>query len=266
MQYELNIIVAGGTASGKTSVLNGITSLIPPKQRIISIEDTREIFLPKDLHWNWVPLTTRNPNPEGKGEITMLDLMVASLRMRPDRIIVGEVRRKEQAEAMFETMHTGHSVYATMHADTVEQVERRLLEPPIAIPKSELGALHLIIVQYRDRRTGRRRTLELAEVLSAEGDDNTVELNYLYRWRPRSDTFEKINESIRLMQELNLHTGMTTAEIKKDLKDKEEILKWLIKHQIKEVDLVGKITKIYYATPEVIIEAAKNDKDPREFF
>ncbi|MEM4755753.1 MAG: type II/IV secretion system ATPase subunit [Candidatus Woesearchaeota archaeon] len=266
MQYELNIIVAGGTASGKTSMLNSVVAMIPPKQRVLSIEDTRELFLPKDLHWNWVPMTTRKANPEGKGEITMLDLMVASLRMRPDRIVVGEIRRKEQAETLFETMHTGHSVYATMHADTVEQVERRLLEPPIQIPKTELGALHLIIIQYRDRRRGMRKTLEIAEVLSAEGEDSGVQFNYLYRWRPRTDTFEKINESIRVVQDLNLHTGMTPEEIKQDLKDKEMILSWLLAHRIKDVDAVGKIMKIYYATPQTIIAAAQQNTDPRAFF
>ncbi|PIZ54066.1 hypothetical protein COY28_03005, partial [Candidatus Woesearchaeota archaeon CG_4_10_14_0_2_um_filter_57_5] len=98
MQYELNIIVAGGTASGKTSMLSALGIFIPPNQRVITIEDTREIALPAALQGNWVALTTRNANPEGQGEISMLHLMVASLRMRPDRIIVGEVRRKEQAE------------------------------------------------------------------------------------------------------------------------------------------------------------------------
>ena len=102
-------------------------------------------------------MTSRIANPEGHGEVTMLDLMVASLRMRPDRIIVGEVRRRNQAEALFEAMHTGHSVYATIHADTVQQVKRRLIEPPIAIPKTEIEALQLILVQYRDRRRGIRR-------------------------------------------------------------------------------------------------------------
>ncbi len=84
IQYELNVIITGGTASGKTSMLNALTCFIPPNHRIISIEDTREIQLPDFLHW--VPLTTRQPNPEGKGEISMLQLMINSLRMRPDRI------------------------------------------------------------------------------------------------------------------------------------------------------------------------------------
>ena len=87
----------------------------------------------------------------------MLDLMTSSLRMRPDRIIVGEVRTRQQAETLFEAMHTGHSVYSTMHADTALQLKRRLLEPPIEIPKNEAEALQLILVQYRDRRINRRK-------------------------------------------------------------------------------------------------------------
>ena len=87
VQNELSVIIAGGTASGKTSMLNAIANFFPPNQRILSLEDTRELMLPKILHW--VPLETRLPNPEGKGGITMFDLVVNSLRMRPDRVLVG---------------------------------------------------------------------------------------------------------------------------------------------------------------------------------
>jgi len=83
LQNELSMIIAGGTGSGKTSTLNAIANFFPPNQRIISIEDTRELTLPNTLHW--VPMETRLPNPEGKGEITMLDLVINALRMRPDR-------------------------------------------------------------------------------------------------------------------------------------------------------------------------------------
>ncbi len=264
VQYELNVLVAGGTASGKTSLLNSISATIPANQRMISIEDTREIYLPKDLHWNWVPMTSRKANPEGQGEVSMLDLMVASLRMRPDRIIVGEIRTRTQAEALFETMHTGHAVYTTMHADTVEQVRRRLVEPPISIPKSELAALHLAIVQYRDRRKGVRRTLELAEILTVEGPggEMTIDFNYLYRWRPRTDTFEKINESIRVIEELNMHTGMTTDEIRKDLDEKQMILKWMLENNIKDVNQVGRVMKLYYKNPDLIINATMTNRKP----
>jgi len=95
VQYELSIIISGGTATGKTSMLNVVSNFFPPNQRIISIEDTHEIQLPKFLHW--IPMITKLPNPEGRGAITMLDLLVNSLRMRPDRIVVGEIRRKQEA-------------------------------------------------------------------------------------------------------------------------------------------------------------------------
>lgn len=258
IHYELNILIAGGTASGKTSVLSAISGLMPPNQRIISIEDTREISLPKQLHWNWVPLTTRNPNPEGQGEVTMLDLMVSSLRMRPDRIIVGEVRRKAQAETMFEAMHTGHSVYATMHADTVDQVKRRLIEPPIELPAAEVESLQLVLVQYRDRRKGIRRTLELAEISS--GGSEGIETNYLYRWLPRTDTFEKVNDSMRVLEDLNLHTGMTPREINADLKEKEDVLKWMLKNNVKDIDQVGKVVKAYYRNRDLLLNLVRKNK------
>jgi len=260
IHYELNVLVAGGTASGKTSLLSALAALIPPTQRIISIEDTREIALPEALHWNWIPLTTRNPNPEGQGEVTMLDLMVSALRMRPDRIIVGEVRRKAQAETMFEAMHTGHSVATTLHADTVEQVKRRLVEPPIAIPQTEVEALQLVLVQFRDRRKGIRRTSELAEILT--GGKSALEINYLYRWRPRTDTFEQAAASIRVAEEINLRTGMTHKEITADLRERTAILDWMLRHKLREINDVGAVMRLYYRDPEELLSAVKHNRAP----
>lgn len=258
IQYELNVIVAGGTASGKTSVLNTLSSFIPPTQRIISVEDTREISLPKPLHWNWVPMSSRTSNVEGQGEVTMLDLIIASLRMRPDRMIVGEIRKQDQAQALFEAMHTGHSIYATMHADTAQQVKRRLTEPPMNIPLAEISSLHLILVQYRDRRNGLRRTMELTEIMPTAGESTRLELNTLYRWHPRKDKFEQVNKPIRIVDELNLHTGMTMKEIEDDRTQKTEILKWLTKEKVFDIDKVGDILKLYYKEPNSLIKAVTN--------
>ena len=258
--YELNMIVAGGTASGKTSALNALCAFIPPSQRIITIEDTRELMLP-DQQWNWVPLLTRNANPEGLGEVSMLDLLVTSLRMRPDRIILGEMRRAPEAEVLFEAMHTGHSTYATLHADTSSQVIRRLTQPPISIPSSELTSLHLLVVQYRDRRKNLRRTLEISEVV-AGSQSSELSAKIIYRWRPRSDTFDRIAEPTKFYDELNLHTGMTKQEIDEQIKDRANILVWMRENKLDSIEHVGNVFAQYYLDPDSITDAAKKKKKP----
>ncbi len=238
VQNELSMLITGGTGSGKTSMLNVVCSFIPINQRVISIEDTRELTLPRDLHW--VPLETRLPNPEGKGEITMLDLVVNSLRMRPDRIIMGEIRRKREAEVLFEAMHTGHSVYGTLHANNVKETIIRLTNPPIDIPKTLISSLSLIVVQNRNRRTGFRRTLQIAEIL--ENGDTNILMQYDVR---RDDLVSK-NESSAMIDTLNLYTGLSKKNIEDDINEKVGILKRLVKNNIVDVNEVGSIFRTYY--------------------
>ena len=238
VQNELSVIVSGGTASGKTSVLNSIANFFPPNQRIISMEDTRELVLPKILHW--VPLETRLPNPEGKGGIEMLDLIVNSLRMRPDRIIVGEIRRRKEAEVLFEAMHTGHSVYGTLHANNARETINRLTNPPIDLPKQILSALSLIVVQHINRRTGKRRTLQIAEVLP-DGD-----ARLLMQLNPAKDSLEIVNEPLAIVETLNLYTGLSKSDIYADLQSKITILKWMASRNINDVNKIGLIMSKYY--------------------
>ncbi|MEM4255368.1 MAG: type II/IV secretion system ATPase subunit [Candidatus Norongarragalinales archaeon] len=259
VQYEMNTLIAGGTASGKTSFLNSILVFSPPNQRIVSIEDTRELVLPDFLHWT--PLLTRLPNPEGKGGVDMLDLMVNSLRMRPDRIVVGEIRRQREAEVLFEAMHTGHSVYATLHADNASQAKHRLTNPPISIPEEVLGALHLVVVQYRQRRTGVRRTFEVAEVVPEE---NKANVNVLYSWDPREDKLLKVGDSSRLFGELSLHTGFSSKEIQADLRNKQTLLKYMIKQGVRSVNAVGRVVARYYRDPEKVLNMSDKNASRKE--
>lgn len=238
IQNELSVLIAGGTGSGKTSMLNVISNFFPPNQRVISIEDTRELTLPSNLHW--VPMETRLPNPEGKGGITMLDLLVNSLRMRPDRIIVGEIRRKREAEVLLEAMHTGHSVYATIHANDAEETVTRLTNPPIDIPKAMISSLSLILVQNRNRRNGKRRTFQVAEI-TPTGDPRV-----LLRYNPRSDVLEKVADSQHLFERISLFTGMSVEDIAFDLQQKIRILKWLSQKKIENVDEIGSRLAQYY--------------------
>ncbi len=252
MQYEMSAIIAGGTASGKTSALNVLAGFFPPNQRIISIEDTREIRLPSFLHW--VPLNTRLPNAEGKGEINMGNLLVNSLRMRPDRILVGEVRRKQEAETLFEAIHTGHSVYATFHANNAVEAVERLTNPPIEVPKIMLPAISLIIVQFRNRRTGKRRTFQVAEILPDSSP------NVILQYDSRKDCLVEVNKSRQLFANISLYTGFTDKEIAKDLKEKESVLDYLDRFDITSVDGVGRIIAEYYTNKERLLKFVRSNK------
>lgn len=245
IQFEMSILIAGGTASGKTSMLNILSNFFSPSNRIISIEDTREIKLPSFLHW--IPMMTRLPNPEGRGGVSMLDLLQNSLRQRPDKILVGEVRRAPEAEVLFEAMHTGHSVYATVHANTSEEAVARLTNPPINIPKILLSALSLVVVQYRNRRNGVRRTFQIAEILK-NGDSNV-----LYQHNPNTDKLEKKNASKNFTQTLSLFSGISSSGLQSDLKEKEKVLNYLVKNNINTVEEVGHIMAEYYTAPKELM-------------
>jgi len=253
MQNELSPLVAGGTGSGKTSFLNAISCLIPANQRIISIEDTRELTLPSFLQW--VPMVTREPNAEGKGEITMLNLLVNSLRQRPDRIIVGEVRKQREAEILFEAMHTGHSVYATLHADNAAEAITRLTTPPISMPRESLSALAGVVVQFRHRRLNIRRTLEFAEV--QKGGD----INSLYRWDVKSDKINEVGKMVSLSATLSLYAGLTQREIDQDVSDKAKIFSWMVKKGYKSVNTVGALVSQYYMNPDAVVSLAAKNAD-----
>jgi len=245
IEYEMNIIISGGTASGKTVFLNACMPFIPPSHRIISIEDTRELMLPEFLYWT--PLTTRTPNPEGKGEVSMLDLLINSLRMRPDRIILGEMRKHEEAMVLFEAMHTGHSVYATLHADSPAETISRLVNPPLNVPANLLKAVNLNVVMFRDRRKGVRRISHLAEI---DAGDEKAQANILYRWSVEENKIVKHNESSKFFEDISRNTGMSDPEIQKDLIKKKNILLWMIKHKIREMENFGKVMNLYYKERE----------------
>ena len=255
IEYEMNILISGGTASGKTVFLNVCMPFIPPNHRIISIEDTRELMLPDFLYW--CPLVTRTPNPEGKGEVSMLDLLVNSLRMRPDRIVLGEMRRQREAEVLFEAMHTGHSVYATVHADTAAETIQRLTNPPINVPPNLLKAVNLNVVMFRDRRKGIRRVSQLAEFISGK---EGVSANILYRWVPEKDEIIAHNPSMTFFEDLSRHTGMSQSEINQNLNQKKEILNWLINKGIRSLNETGKVMNLYYTNKALLSEIIKKNQ------
>ena len=143
VEYGMNILIAGGTSSGKTTLLNAFAFFIPPESRVVSIEDTREINLPRE---NWLPSVARSATGMGgAGEVDLFALLKSSFRQNPDYVIVGEVRGKE-AYVLFQGMASGHPSISTMHADSVDTVIKRLETPPIELSPTLLNVLDCVCI------------------------------------------------------------------------------------------------------------------------
>ncbi len=246
IQNEISMLVSGGTASGKTSFLNAMSVFMPSSHRVISIEETRELTLPSFLQW--VPMLTRQANSEGKGEISLYNLMINALRQRPDIILVGEIRSKWDAQTLFEAIHTGHAVYGTMHADNVQDTVVRMTNPPIELPKVMLNSIGGIMTLFRHRRLGIRRVLETGE-LTSSGDANV-----LYRWNMRNDNFAQISNMTRLAEVISLYGGYTYNEIIDDIKEKSRILSWMVANKVTGVDDAGYIIAKYYKNKDDVVK------------
>ena len=184
LEFKKNMILIGPTAGGKTTLLNVISSFIAPAQRVVSIEDTREINL---LMENWIPQITRPgfgpPDSSGKkyGEVTMLDLLKESFRQRPDYLILGEVRGEEMS-LMFQGMASGHCSLSTVHSKSVESLVTRLTTPPISLDPSLLTCLDIVIVTgFKGSNETNREIKELDEIRGFNVKTRKVEYNAIYK-------------------------------------------------------------------------------------
>jgi pilus assembly protein CpaF len=172
---RMNIVISGGTGSGKTTMLNALSKMIDPGERVITIEDAAELRLQQP---HWLPLETRPPNLEGQGAITIRDLVINALRMRPDRIILGEIRGQECFD-LLAAMNTGHDgSMATLHSNSprecLARMENMVMMGDIKIPKEAISRQIAdsvdLIVQVKRLRDGSRRTTNITEVIGMEGE------------------------------------------------------------------------------------------------
>jgi pilus assembly protein CpaF len=172
---RMNVIISGGTGSGKTTMLNALSKMIDPGERVITIEDAAELRLQQP---HWLPLETRPANLEGQGAITIRDLVINALRMRPDRIILGEIRGQECFD-LLAAMNTGHDgSMATLHSNSprecLARMENMVMMSDIKIPKEAISRQIAdsvdLIVQVKRLRDGSRRTTNITEVIGMEGD------------------------------------------------------------------------------------------------
>ncbi len=236
-----NLLISGGTSSGKTTLLNVLCSFIPSNERIISIEDTSELSLPLR---HWIRLEGRPPGLEGKGEITLDILTKNSLRMRPDRIIVGEVRHDE-AFSLFTAMNTGHQgCMGTIHANSAQETLARVTSPPMSVPEIMLSGLNFVIVEnlFHSAQKGTfRRVMEIAEVQGVlEGKPHT---QTVFEWDPVKDEMVRTNMPLRYFERLAQLTGKTQTELNVELKRRERFLQGLVDRDVRDMKTVSQLSR-----------------------
>lgn len=250
------ILVGGGTASGKTTLLNCVSMFILPDDKVVTIEDTPEMNIP---HQNWISAIARIGfgTAGSSAEISTFDLLKAAMRQRPDYVIVGEVRG-EEAFTLFQAMATGHGGLSSLHADSVRAAIRRLESAPLNIPRTLLPTLNLIGVNARMKIGGKpaRRLLHLSEVLGIDPSSGELDLNDVYRWDPRTDTFTYSGRS-HTMERLAELTGVTIESVREELLRRKTVLDYMVKKNIRRYKDVGAVIREYYADQSRMFEKAR---------
>lgn len=245
-----NAIISGGTSSGKTTTLNALSSFINPKERIITIEDTLELQIP---HEHVIRMETRPPNVENRGELTMNDLVKNSLRQRPDRIIVGEVRGSE-AITLFTALNTGHSGFGTLHSNDARETITRLTNAPMSVPNIMISAIDFIIMQnriYRSDGVSFRRISEVAEVSGIE--EGVIQLNKIFEWDPQSDTIKNVGITSKTLTEIANVSGNSLNSLYDEIKNREIVLQHMVDQNIRSIRDVSTVLEMYYLDSQKVL-------------
>ncbi len=253
-EYGKSTLIGGGTATGKTSMLNALTLFIKQELKIITIEDTAELKLP---HPHWIPHVARQPmaEMEGKklGEVDLFDLLRESLRQRPDFIVVGEVRGRE-AYVLFQQISTGHPGMSTIHADSIERLADRLTTPPINLPASLIESLDIIafISRIKYGNTYVRRITGIFEIVGFDRDKNVPITNEVFRWNAAPDRYDVINPSI-VLKRISNQVGIPVENLQKEMADRTRILDWMLDRNITNFNDFANMVRLYYTNKERVL-------------
>ncbi|GGM65700.1 flagellar protein FlaI [Halarchaeum rubridurum] len=256
IESNKSLLFAGGTASGKTTSMNAVSMFVPPRSKVLTIEDTRELTL---YHDNWLSSVTRESLGESS-DITMYDLLRSALRHRPEYIIVGEVRG-EEAMTLFQAMNTGHTTYSTMHADSVQTAINRLENDPINVPRAMIQSLDILCVQtltyVGDERVRRNRVIAEIEGI----DQRTGDLDYstAFEWDPGSDRF--IQQDSAVLDEIRDDRGWGRSELLRELRNRKRVLRYLVERDVTDYREFTALVNEYYADPEAVVERVDRHLD-----
>lgn len=242
-----NILIAGGVATGKTSMLNTLSLFIPPEAKIVSIEDTRELQLP---HENWIPGVSRvGFGGTDVGKVDMFELLKESFRQNPDYLIVGEIRGKE-AYILFQAMASGHPSISTMHAGSVDDVIKRLKTKPIDLSPGLLESLDVVIIMIHAMGKGKsaRRVKELIEIQSID-DNGTARTSKAFTWIPSVDEFEYSGDSW-MLSKISTEKGIPITDVLSEVANRKKFIEWLIENDVKDMHKISEFIAQYHRNPE----------------
>lgn len=251
----MNLIVTGGAGSGKTTTLNALTVFIRPRERIVTIEDTLELDL--GGRENWIQLESK-PKGFDQDEITMDDLLKNSLRMRPDRILVGEVRGKE-AQTLFVAMDVGHQgSMGTLHSNSAKEMLLRLMSEPMAVPESMIPLLDLVIVQQKISSRDKGAMRRITHVAEIDRMDNKPLLSNVYEWDISKDLISKTTTPMHVIEKLAGKAAVSKKDLFQEIIVRQRVLEWMQKTNIRSNPDVEKIIQDYYFKPETILQKISN--------
>ncbi len=252
LDYKTNILISGGTASGKTTLLNAIAFFIPPEARVVSIEDTRELNLPRE---NWLPSVARTALSYGKtGEVDLFSLLKNSFRQNPDYVIVGEVRGKE-AFVLFQGMASGHSSISTIHADSVDTLIKRLETPPIELSPTLLNVLDCVAIMTHAivNKQATRKLREIVEIINV--DDKGVALtNTPFMWNPRDNVFY-FKRDLKVFSKISRKYGISIEQLYKEFETRSRLLYELQRRKMFDFAQTQKIINEYHKSPSTVLQA-----------
>lgn len=259
VENKQSILVSGGTATGKTTILNALSLFVPPTSKIVSIEDTPEINLP---HEHWLPMISREN--EGKAQITMFDLLKASLRERPDYIIVGEIRGQE-ANILFQGMATGHAGLGTVHAQKFGDLVNRMTIEPINLPKPLITELDIIIFQQSVKigNSMVRRTSSVVEIIEYLQQSDDYNINEFMKFKQAKDEFEFSDQSA-VLNNLLEKKGGSEEDLWNEIERRKRTLDLMYEYNILEFKYVTKIIRYYYKNPSKIFDYIRELKQDVE--
>jgi flagellar protein FlaI len=276
VEFGRSLLISGGTAAGKTTLLNAASMLIKPENKIVSVEDTPEINL---AHPNWIQAVTRvgfgeaisgvsgisgisgvsgvSGGGRSAGDISLFDLLISALRQRPEFIIVGEVRG-EEAYTLFQAISVGHATLGTIHAASMPELLARVESQPMNVPRVMLANLDVVIflaaVRKGDEKV--RRVREIVEILGIDPTTKELVTNTVFRWDPVKDEFSYSGRSFQI-EKLSKSSGIPIETLQREIDNRMMLLERMREQGITNYRAVTDVVRRYYVDKEQVISAPR---------